>query len=100
MLSPLAATIFQVIYAIIGAVWMLVIAHVIVSWLVNFQVLNLRQPLVGQIWYILNRLTEPLYKPIRRILPDMGGIDLAPLVIILILFALRQLLANYYYAMI
>lgn len=100
MFSPLVATLLQVFVAIIGIVWFLVIAHVIFSWLVNFQVLNLRQPLVGQIWYLLNRLTEPLYKPIRRFLPDMGGIDLAPLVVILILFALRQLIANYYYAMI
>lgn len=100
MLSPLVATLLQVFVAIIGIVWFLVIAHVIFSWLVNFQVLNLRQPLVAQLWYLLNRLTEPLYKPIRRFLPDMGGLDLAPLVVILILFALRQLIANYYYAMI
>jgi YggT family protein len=100
MLSPLVATLLQVFVAVIGIVWFLVIAHVIFSWLVNFQVLNLRQPLVAQLWYLLNRLTEPLYKPIRRFLPDMGGLDLAPLVVILILFALRQLIANYYYALI
>ncbi len=100
MLSPLVATLLQVFVAVIGIVWFLVIAHVIFSWLVNFQVLNLRQPLVAQIWYLLNRLTEPMYKPIRRFLPDMGGLDLAPLVVILILFALRQLIANYYYALI
>ena len=100
MLSPLVATLLQVFVAVIGIVWFLVIAHVIFSWLVNFQVLNLRQLLVAQIWYLLNRLTEPMYKPIRRFLPDMGGLDLAPLVVILILFALRQLIANYYYALI
>lgn len=98
MLSPLLATILQVLVAILGVVWFVVIAHVIVSWLVSFQVLNLRQPLVSQLWYILNRLTDPLYKPIRRFLPAMGGLDLAPLVVILVIFALRQLIANYYYA--
>jgi len=97
-MSPLIATLFQLFVAVLGVVWFIVIAHIIVSWLVNFQVLNLRQPLVSQIWYGLNRLVEPMYRPIRRFLPDLGGIDLAPLVVILILFFLRQLVANYYYA--
>lgn len=97
-MSPLIATVLQVFVAILGVVWFVVIAHVVVSWLVNFQVLNLRQPLVAQIWYALNKLVEPIYRPIRRFLPDLGGIDLAPLVVLLILFFLRQLVANYYYA--
>lgn len=97
-MTPLIATILQVFVAVLGIVWFIVIAHVVVSWLVNFQVLNLRQPLVSQIWYLLNRLVEPIYRPIRRFLPDLGGIDLAPLVVLLILFFLRQLVANYYYA--
>jgi YggT family protein len=99
-MSPLLATLFQLFVAVLGVVWFVVIAHIIVSWLVNFQVLNLRQPLVSQIWYGLNRLVEPMYRPIRRFLPDLGGIDLAPLVVLLILFFLRQLVANYYYAFI
>ena len=97
-MSPLIATIFQLFVAVLGVVWFIVIAHIIISWLVNFQVLNLRQPLVSQIWYALNRLVEPMYRPVRRFLPDLGGIDLAPLVVLLILFFLRQLTANYYYA--
>jgi len=97
-MTPLLATIFQLFVAVLGVVWFIVIAHIILSWLVNFQVLNLRQPLVSQIWYGLNRLVEPMYRPIRRMLPDLGGIDLAPLVVLLILFFLRQLTANYYYA--
>ena len=97
-MTPLLATIFQLFVAVLGVVWFIVIAHIILSWLVNFQVLNLRQPLVSQIWYGLNRLVEPMYRPVRRFLPDLGGIDLAPLVVLLILFFLRQLTANYYYA--
>lgn len=97
-MDPLIATILQVFVAVLGVVWFIVIAHVVVSWLVNFQVLNLRQPLVSQIWYGLNKLVDPIYRPIRKVLPNMGGIDLAPLVVLLILFFLRQLVANYYYA--
>lgn len=97
-MTPLLATIFQLVFVVLGIIWFIVIAHVILSWLVNFQVLNLRQPLVSQIWYGLNRLVEPLYRPVRRFLPDLGGLDLAPLVVILVLFFLRELARNYYYA--
>jgi YggT family protein len=66
------------------------------SWLINFQVLNTRQQLVAQIWYGLNRLLEPIYAPVRRILPQMGGIDLAPLAVLLLVAALRIILVNNY----
>ncbi|WP_294614349.1 YggT family protein, partial [uncultured Roseovarius sp.] len=71
-----------------------IIAHVIMSWLINFQVLNLHQQLVGQIWYFLNRILEPVYGPVRRILPNMQGIDLAPLVVLVAVYALRIILIN------
>jgi len=71
-----------------------IIAHVVMSWLINFNILNVRQQLVGTIWYGLNRLLEPVYGPIRRILPPMGGLDLAPLVALLAIFALRIIIVN------
>jgi YggT family protein len=98
MISPLVATILQTVNAVLGIVEFIVIAHVLTSWLVNFQVLNLRQPLVSQLWYLLNRLTDPLYRPIRRLLPNMGGLDLSPMVVILVIFFLHQLMKNYYVA--
>jgi YggT family protein len=87
-------SLFQILMLILDIVWFFVIAHVIMSWLISFQVLNVRQQLVGQIWYGLNRLMEPIYGPIRRILPPMGGLDLAPLVVLIGLYALRIILAN------
>lgn len=71
----------------------IMIAHIILSWLVNFQVLNLRQPIVAQLWYGLNRLLEPVYGRLRRVLPDLGGLDLAPLVALLIIYSIKYLLA-------
>jgi YggT family protein len=64
------------------------------SWLIGFNVLNRNQPLVWQIWNGLNRLLEPVYGPIRRVLPDMGGLDLSPLVLIVILYALQTILTR------
>ena len=87
-------SLFQILMLILDIVWFFVIAHVIMSWLISFQVLNVRQQLVGQIWSGLNRLMEPIYGPIRRILPPMGGLDLAPLVVLIGLYALRIILAN------
>jgi len=75
------------------AQWIILI-HIIMSWLINFQVLNLRQPLVAQVWHALNQLLEPLYSRIRRMLPATGGIDFAPLIVIILVFFLQRLVAT------
>jgi YggT family protein len=89
-------SLFEILMLVLNVVWFFIIAHVIMSWLINFQVLNTRQQLVAQIWYGLNRLLEPIYAPVRRLLPAMGGIDLAPLAVLLIVAALRIILVNNY----
>ena len=66
-------TLYQAIMLILDVIWFLMIAHIIMSWLINFQVLNLRQPLVAQLWDGLNRLLEPLYRPIRNVTPSVTG---------------------------
>jgi YggT family protein len=75
------------------AQWIIII-HIIMSWLINFQVLNTRQPLVAQVWGALNSLLEPLYSRIRRMLPATGGIDFAPLIVIIAIFFLQRLIAT------
>lgn len=87
-------TLFQALMLILDVIWFVMIAHIIMSWLINFQVLNLRQPLVWQIWNGLTRLLEPLYAPVRAILPNTGGLDLAPLVVFIGIIILQRLLIN------
>ena len=87
-------SLFQILMLILDVVWFIMIVHLIMSWLISFQVLNLRQQFVASLWYGLNRLLEPIYAPIRRILPDTGPLDLAPLVAFLGIYALRIILAN------
>ena len=87
-------SIFQILMTVLDIAWFIMIAHIIMSWLISFQVLNLHQPLVAQIWSGLNRLLEPIYGPIRRMLPQTGGLDLAPLVALLGLYAIRVILIN------
>lgn len=86
-------SLYQILMLILNVAQFLVLAHVIMSWLINFQVLNARQPLVSQMWNGLERLLEPLYAPIRRILPPMG-LDLAPLVVLIAIYALQIVLTN------
>ena len=77
-------------------IW-IVIGAAVLSWLVAFNVVNSRNRLVYATGDILNRLTEPVLRPIRRIVPLVGGIDLSPLVLILLLAFARRLLWEYVY---
>ena len=88
----------QILLFIINIVWFIVIAHVIMSWLIGFNVLNRHQPLVWQIWNGLERVLEPIYGPIRRVLPNMGGLDISPLVLLVILYAIQVVLQRNAYA--
>lgn len=88
------ASLFDALMIILNVVWFIMITHIIMSWLLNFQVLNIRQPMVSQIWYGLNRLLEPIYEPIRRVLPRTPGLDLAPLVAFIVLIILQRVLIN------
>ncbi len=87
-------SLLQILLLLLDVAWFIVIAHIIMSWLINFNVLNRNQPLVWQIWTGLERLLEPIYRPIRNILPNLGGLDLSPIVLIIGLYALRVVLMN------
>ena len=87
-------TLFEIAMLLIDIARWIILAHIIMSWLIQFQVLNLRQPLVAQIWRGLDALLEPIYARVRRFLPQVGGIDLAPLVVLIAVFALQRLLVN------
>ena len=91
------ATLAGILLLILNVIFWIVLIHIIMSWLINFQVLNLRQPLVAQIWDGLERLVQPVYAKIRRYLPDTGALDLAPLVVILAIYILRIILVDIRY---
>jgi YggT family protein len=87
-------SLLQILLLILDLVWWIIILHVIMSWLISFNVLNRNQPFVWQVWSGLERLLEPIYGPIRRILPSMGGLDLSPIVAIIAIYAIRIVLIN------
>ena len=75
------------------ATWIIII-QVILSWLLAFNVLNVSSGGVRALVLALERITAPVYRPIRRMLPDFGGIDFSPLVILILIQVLRKLLAG------
>lgn len=75
-------------------IWLL-IASVVLSWLVAFNVINTRNQFVYTVGDFLHRITEPLLRPIRNVLPSLGGIDVSPLVLILALYFVRDLVNEY-----
>ena len=73
----------------------IVIAQVIMSWLVAFGVINTYNRAVAQISEVLYRLTEPALRPIRRLLPDLGGIDISPIILLLLLWLIEREIVEY-----
>ena len=76
--------------------WVL-IAMIIMSWLISFNVINTRNQFVAAVWRILNQLTEPVLGPIRRIMPNMSGLDLSPIILFIIIFFIQSVIGYYIY---
>lgn len=74
---------------------LLIIVQAVMSWLISFDVLDPRQRLVYTIWDATNRLTAPIYRPVRRFVPDLGGLDITPMVVIVALLFLQRLVYAY-----
>ena len=87
-------SLFAIVDLLLRVLTYIIIAQAILSWLVAFNVINTHNDFVRSFLNALGRLTEPLYRPIRRILPDFGGIDLSPMVLLLLIVIVRMLLAG------
>ncbi len=85
---------FQTLYFILDIVWFIVIASAIFSWLFAFNVINSSNQFVGQIGSMLYQLTEPMYRPIRRFMPNFNGIDLSPIIVLVIIFFLQRFIVS------
>lgn len=85
---------FQIVDLLLRVLTWIIIGQVIISWLLAFNFLNATSSGVQALLSALDRLTAPLYRPIRRLLPDFGGIDFSPLVLLLLIQMLRMLLAG------
>ena len=87
MLMPL----LQIVDLLLSVVMWLIIIQAVLSWLVAFNVVNTSNDFVRQLLTALDRMTEPLYRPIRRIMPDFGALDFSPMVVLLLIYILRNI---------
>lgn len=76
--------------------WVL-IAMIIMSWLISFNVINTRNAFVEGLWRVLNQLTEPVLRPLRRVLPNLSGLDLSPIAAFILIFFIQQIIGYYIY---
>ena len=77
-------------------IWLL-IASAVLSWLIAFNVVNTRNDVVRMLADFLFRITEPVLRPIRGLMPNLGGIDVSPVIVILIIFFLQNVIMRYIY---
>lgn len=91
--------ILWLVHTVINIYFWIILAMVIMSWLIAFGIVNRSNPYVRQIGYALDRLTEPLLRPIRRFLPDLGGIDISPIILLIGLQFLGILVDNIFYSL-
>jgi YggT family protein len=93
-MDALVFSLADVLLLIIRILTWIIIISVIMSWLIAFNVLNLSNQVVRTVYEAVHRLTEPIFGPIRRMLPDLGGIDISPLIVLVILFFLQSFIAR------
>jgi len=86
--------IFDILILLLDVLWWVIIIQVILSWLFVFNVLNVSSGGVRAFAGALEKITAPIYRPIRKILPDFGGIDFSPVVVLLAIMVLQRLLAG------
>ncbi|MBL9069618.1 MAG: YggT family protein [Sphingopyxis sp.] len=87
----------DILMILLNILWWIIIVQAVMSWLIAFNVINTHNDFVGQLWYVLDRITEPLYRPFRRIMPDFGGLDLTPMVVLILLIIMQQAVMPYLY---
>lgn len=84
-------TLLSIVAFLLYVLWWIIIIQAVLSWLVAFNVINTSSDFVRSVLYALDRITAPLYNPIRRLMPDLGALDLSPLVVLLILYILMHI---------
>ena len=82
--------ILLLLYRIIDIYFYILIINIVLSWLIAFNVVNMQNKIVVTILYATNRLTDPLLNPVRRILPNLGGIDISPIILVLCLLFIQD----------
>ncbi|VAW17121.1 Cell division integral membrane protein, YggT and half-length relatives [hydrothermal vent metagenome] len=89
--------ILEVVILLLDLYWWVLLAMIVLSWLISFNVINTANQFVATVHRVVTSLTEPLLKPIRRVVPAVGGLDLSPIILFVGLFFVRRVIILYIY---
>ena len=89
--------VLDIVLLLLNLYWWVLIVMIVMSWLFAFNVINAHNQFVAAIWRAVSALTEPLLRPIRRVIPSVGGLDLSPLVLFIAIIFIQQVIAYYVY---
>lgn len=89
--------VIKIVIEVLNVYWYVIVASVIVSWLIAFGVINAYNRQAAMVLDVLYRITEPVYRPIRSILPNFGGLDFAPFIVLLLIWFIQMELAQLAY---
>lgn len=93
----MSAALGQVLIFLLDVCFWIIIIQVIISWLIAFEVINLRNPQAANFVRLLGRITDPVYKPLRKFIPPIAGIDLTPIIVIFVIYLLKNLVARVFF---
>ncbi|MFL6856800.1 MAG: YggT family protein [Allosphingosinicella sp.] len=83
---------FKIIELLLDIAWWIIVIQVVLSWLIAFQIINTYNPTVRGFLRALEKVTEPIYRPIRKVLPDFGGLDFSPMIVLLLIYILSAII--------
>ena len=86
----MAYALYQIIVILLDVLWWIIIIQAVMSWLIAFNIVNMGSDFVRTVMTALDRMTAPIYNPIRKVMPDLGALDLSPMVVLLAILIIRQ----------
>ena len=91
-MAAIITFVFFIVQSLLSLLWLAIIISAVLSWLLAFEVINPRNRGVAQVSYALDRFTDPILRPFRRLIPPLGGIDITPIIVLLIITGLKDIL--------
>ena len=87
----------EILLLILNICFWIIIAQVVMSWLITFEVINIRNPAAANFVRQLDRITQPVYRPLRKLIPPIAGIDITPIIIIFAIYMLKNLVVSTFF---
>ncbi len=89
--------ILEIVMMLLDLYWWVLIIMIVLSWLISFNVINTRNQFVASVLQVVSALTEPLLKPIRRYVPNFGGLDMSPIILFIAIYFVQRVIVLYVY---